>query len=326
VAVVPLNRDVVSFEQALLMADETLYLARQQGHGQVRLHGDTQGVAQLHPRDRINWALVLMDALAHQHLRAHFQCLQPMRPELAEGGLRVEMLMRLWDPVQQQLISPNVFIPPAERYHLIADLDRWMLGETIGFLGRHPELRQLMAMVTVNLSAVSLRDPLLAAQVMAMLETHQVPPSLLCLEITETEAILNFGVAQTFVRSLRDFGCRFALDDFGSGFASFRTLNELDVDSLKIDGSFVREMDKTPARAAMVRSMVDMARHLAKPVVAEWVETDVVARQLIEMGVEWTQGFLFHRPEPLSLDALQAQASASLARAQALQAVDAEVD
>lgn len=308
IAVVPINADIVSFDQLMLMADETAYLAKREGRGTVRSYQANGGSTQDH-RESINWTFVLLDALQHGHLQVFVQRLQPLsaaRPE----GLRVEALIRLWDPQRQQLVLPGSFIPPAERFHLVVDLDRWMLREVITFLGRERGLHALLSQITVNLSAVSMREPGLAPYVMDLLDEQQVPAHLLCFEITETEAIVNLALARDFMEQLRARGCHFSLDDFGSGFASYGTLRELPFDTLKIDGVFVRDMDVDDTHVAMVRSMVEMARLLDKPVVAECVETGAVALQLREMGVTWAQGFHFHRPERLSADLLRRQAQA----------------
>jgi diguanylate cyclase (GGDEF)-like protein len=304
IATVPLDRDLVSFDQLMQMADETVFLAKRDGRGQVRPYTAARA-GETSQRETTNWALVLMDALRHGRFRIFFQRLQ----SLDQGGpLRVEVLVRLWDPVRRVLIAPTQFIALAERFHLIGEIDRWMLGEVLALIGQHPELQQQLGQVTLNLSAVSLREPGLAQQVLATIAQHGVRPDLLCFEITETQAIGNLTQAREFMQTLHDAGCRFSLDDFGSGYASFAYLRELPFDTLKIDGLFVRDMHTEPTHQAMVRSMVDMARLLDKPVVAEFVETESVAQLLAELGVQWGQGYHFHRPEPFTLDALQQQA------------------
>jgi EAL domain-containing protein (putative c-di-GMP-specific phosphodiesterase class I) len=138
------------------------------------------------------------------------------------------------------------------------------------------------------------------------LREHRVPGRLLCFEITETQAIVNLQSASEFMHDLHRLGCRFALDDFGSGFASFTYLRQLPFDTIKIDGMFVRDMDVDPVHAGMVRSMAEMARLLKKPVVAEFVETESVANLLRDLGVDWAQGYHYHVPEALTAEALRA--------------------
>jgi diguanylate cyclase (GGDEF)-like protein len=307
IALVPMTDEIVSFDQLMLMADETAYLAKREGRGAIRSYQSSSGPVQDH-RETTNWTFVLLDALQHQHLRVHVQRLQPLTAASHQAGLRLEALIRLWDPQRQQLIYPGSFIPPAERFHLVLDLDRWMLGEVISFLGRERSLHALLSHITVNLSAVSMRDPGLAPYVLDLLDQHEVPARLLGFEITETEAIVNLALARDFMERLRARGCHFSLDDFGSGFASYGTLRELPFDTLKIDGVFVRDMDQDDTHAAMVRSMVEMAGLLGKPVVAECVETAAVAERLLSLGVQWAQGYHYHRPELLSAATLLTQA------------------
>ena len=314
VAVVRIGRAVVSFDQLMLMADEAAYLAKRDGRGTVREYKDELPEGDGH-RESVNWALVLVDALKHQHFKAFFQCLQPLRARGDEeaGRLHIETLIRLWDVRRDRIALPGQFIAPAERFHLIGDLDRWMIREVLTMLGRIPEHHEAIDSVAINLSALSIREPGLTAYVAEQLAALGVPGRLLCFEITETEAIVNLQSAGEFMQGLHQLGCRFALDDFGSGFASFTYLRQLPFDTIKIDGMFVRDMDLDPVHGGMVRSMAEMARLLNKPVVAECVETERVAAMLDELDIDWAQGFHFHRPEPLTVEALLARLPAATA-------------
>ena len=307
VAVVRIGPDIVSFDQLMLAADEAAYLAKRDGRGAIRVHDASVLDAEGH-RESVNWALLLVDALKHHQFRAHFQRLRPLAASGGEAapGLHVETLIRLWDPRRQRLVLPSQFIAPAERFHLIGELDRWMIREVVSTLGGLSDWHDRIDQVAVNLSAVSIREPGLAQFVADTLAEFKVPGRLLCFEITETEAIVNLQSAGEFMQALHRLGCRFALDDFGSGFASFTYLRQLPFDTIKIDGVFVRDMDADLVHGGMVRSMVEMVRLLNKPVVAECVETESVAALLRELGVDWAQGFLFHHPEPLTEDALRA--------------------
>ncbi len=310
VAVVRIARDIVSFDQLMLVADEAAYLAKREGRGTIRVHDSSLLEGEGH-RESVNWALVLVDALKRNEFRAYFQRLTPLAAaekgaDGAAPGLHVETLIRLWDPRRQKLVLPGLFIAPAERYHLIGELDRWMIREVVSLLGKLPDTHDRIDQVAINLSAVSIREPGLAQFVADTLREHGVSGRLLCFEITETEAIVNLQSASEFMHTLHRLGCRFALDDFGSGFASFTYLRQLPFDTIKIDGMFVRDMDADLVHGGMVRSMTEMARLLKKPVVAEFVETEAVAGLLSELGVDWAQGFLYHVPEPLTADALRA--------------------
>ncbi|HJV69972.1 putative bifunctional diguanylate cyclase/phosphodiesterase [Ideonella sp.] len=301
IAVVRIQRDIVSFDQLMLMADEAAYHAKREGRGAICLYDAKRSATDPH-RESVNWALVLFDALKQDRLRMHGQRLEPLANGAAAGPrrLHVETLARLWDPVRDKLLMPAQFIAPAERFHLITDIDCWMIGQAVALLGQVPELHERIGQFAINLSAISIRDATLAKHVADLLAQHNVPGRLLCFEITETEAITNLQSAGSFMQQLRDLGCRFALDDFGSGFASFSYLRRLPFDSIKIDGMFVRDMDTDDVHSGMVRSMAEMGRLLNKPVVAECVENERVADMLRSLGIDWGQGYAFHTPEELT--------------------------
>jgi diguanylate cyclase (GGDEF)-like protein len=297
VAVVPLSSEYASFDQVMAKADEASYLVRREGGNIVRLHRSHIGEAD--PRESVNWAHRLMDAIKLNQFRVFFQRVVPLQSQGA-GKLHFEVLVRLWDVEQQRVVAPGAFMQPAERYQLIDQIDRWMLREVLTRLSDMGALLEQVGQVAVNLSAQSLRDPRLAESVEALLNELSFPADKLCFEITEGEAIVNLDLAQTFMNKIKALGIRFALDDFGTGFASFAYLKQLPFDRLKIDGAFVRDMDTDAANATMVASMVQMAQALELPVVAEFVERGAVLTKLRELGVQYAQGYYFHQPEELT--------------------------
>lgn len=303
IALLPFNRNMVSFDQVMLMADEVLFLAKREGRGLIRTY-DEATKRSSNDKENVNWAQRLVDANHNKHFRAHFQLIENFFPESLTPKIRIETLIRMWDPIQQRLIPPGEFIGPAERLHLIPELDKWMIEEVIQLLAQHPELRDGIESVSMNLSALSIHEPHFADHIIHLLERHKIPPTMISFEITETEAITNLDIANAFMQRLHQLGCRFSLDDFGSGFASYAYLHKLAFDTLKIDGIFVRDMDRDPNHYAMVKAIVEMAHTLKKDVVAEFVETQAVADLLKEMDVKWGQGFLYHKPEALSYEAL----------------------
>jgi len=247
-----------------------------------------------------------VDANHNKYFRAHFQLIENYFPDTnqAHKKIRIETLIRMWDPVQEKLIPPIEFIGPAERLHLIPELDRWMIEEVFYLLAQHPKLRDGIECVSMNLSALSIREPYFADHIITLINQHKIPPSMISFEITETEAITNLDVANEFMQRLHILGCHFSLDDFCSGFASYAYLHKLEFDTLKIDGIFVRDMDREPNHYAMVKAIVEMAHSLKKEVIAEFVETEAVAGLLKDLNVQWGQGYLHHRPEALSYEAL----------------------
>lgn len=306
IATVPLLRTMMSYDQVLLAADEVIYVAKQEARGGVFTYEEAAKRSSLH-KENINWASRLVDAIHSQSFRAYFQLIEYLPATLGqeESKYRLEVLLRLWDAQHQRMVAPGEFIGPAERLNLIPELDRWIFKATLELFAQHPALLQKMDMVSINISAFSIREANFAQHIVSTFKQLDLPPHKFCFEITETQAIVNVDSARQFMQTLRDFGCHFALDDFGSGFASYAYLHQLSFDKIKIDGIFVRDMDTDPAHFAMVKSIVEMASSLNKEVIAEFVETAEVAQKLYALGVQWGQGYHYHRPQALNYQALE---------------------
>ena len=169
--------------------------------------------------------------------------------------------------------------------------------------------------VSINLSAPSLRSPEVSRFLRQALSHSNFPAQKITFEITESAAIQSFDAADQFIRDIRRYGCRFSLDDFGSGFTSYAHLKRLSTDTLKIDGSYVKDLLGNPSDLAIVKSMTDIAHTLGMKVVAEWVETPQILEKLIELGVDYAQGYAVHKPVRLAeLVAGPASPSAAVAR------------
>lgn len=200
------------------------------------------------------------------------------------------------------MLSPSLFIAASERFGKVTDLDRWVIFETLSLL---EETHGRQTRVNINLSGQSLADHDLCRDIARWVGTSSIETSRLCFEITETAAIGNFSKAVDFVGNLRELGFRFALDDFGSGLCSFSYLKNLDVDYLKIDGNIVRGIHEDPTAHSMVEAILGMARALEKPVVAEYVENADVLARLVDLKVDYAQGFHFGRPQPFDPDSFE---------------------
>jgi EAL domain-containing protein (putative c-di-GMP-specific phosphodiesterase class I) len=190
---------------------------------------------------------------------------------------------------------PGKFLPAAERYNLVLALDRWVIARSFAW---YAASRQDQVM-SINLSGSSLADDSILGFVKDALARHSVPPSSVCFEITETAAIANLDCAIRFINELRQLGCLFALDDFGSGLSSFSYLRNLPVNYLKIDGSFIRGLDTDPVNAAMVNAIVQLGKVMGIETIAEFVENETILQLLTEIGVDYAQGYGIARPRPL---------------------------
>ncbi|MBJ7551053.1 EAL domain-containing protein [Marinomonas ostreistagni] len=298
IAIVKIDQTVTSFDQVLMMADEVMYSAKRAGGQCVRYFSDLDNQAN-QKRARQNWALRLIDALKYDHFRVYFQQICPLNSE--RDGVHMEALIRLYDPENDGLIFPDSFLFAAERYQLIADIDRWMIRKVCEFLSTNPRQQQQIKQIAINLSATTLRDSHLADYIQDTLEKYAVSPNKLCFEVTETEQIIHVNKTSSILERIKQLGCSIAIDDFGSGYSSFSYLRDFPFDHIKIDGIFAREIEHSDASLAMVQSILDVAKKLNKPCVVEFVENQSLAERYKSMGIEWGQGYHFHKPEPLSI-------------------------
>jgi EAL domain-containing protein (putative c-di-GMP-specific phosphodiesterase class I) len=178
-------------------------------------------------------------------------------------------------------------------------LDRWVVETAFGWLETHPERMVNTAHCAINLSGSSISDEQFLEFIVTQLSEGRVPAEKICFEITETAAIANLVKAMQFIATLKDMGCSFALDDFGSGMSSFAYLKNLPVDYLKIEGMFVRDMVDDPIDFAMVKSINELAHAMGKLTIAEFVENQPILEKLQEIGVDFAQGYGIARPAPL---------------------------
>lgn len=192
------------------------------------------------------------------------------------------------------------FITAAERYNRMTKVDRWVLKRAFSELGEHPEVWTRVSGVSINLSGSSLNDDKLLGFIESLFEQYPVPPERICFELTETAAVANLTKTADFVRHLQKIGCTFSIDDFGTGFSSYDYLKRLPVDFVKIDGSFVKEIERSPSDLAMVKSINEIAHVLGRKTIAEYVETPSIRARLAELGIDYVQGYGVEEPRPLS--------------------------
>ena len=243
------------------------------------------------------WAERLLAAIHHDNLVLYYQPIEPTSPNPTERF--GELLVRMRDD-DGTLITPGAFLPAAERYNLVGAVDRWVVQATFSALaGRYrPGERAPAELFSINLSGGSLGDDSLLTFIREQLVHHVIPPAAICFEVTETVAINDLGAAIAFITELRNLGCRFALDDFGSGLSSFAYLKRLPVDFVKIDGSFVRGITTDVVDRAMVESVNHISQEMGLRTVAEFVESDAIMDCLKLLHVDYGQGWALGAPEP----------------------------
>jgi diguanylate cyclase (GGDEF)-like protein/PAS domain S-box-containing protein/excisionase family DNA binding protein len=257
---------------------------------------------------RIHWAKRLRDALDEDRL-VLFQ--QPVVRLNDRKPVHHEILLRIRDD-DGTYILPGNFIELAESLGLIQEIDLCVVEKLLAYMRETGKAGKKLRYF-VNLSRASISDQRWIRRFLAMLNASGVDPNQLVFEITETAAMSEIDVTLTFIRRLKEMGCRFALDDFGAGFSSFFYLKRFEVDYLKIDGSFIRDLPTDEGSRIFVKAVNDVAHGLQKQVIAEWVESPKVLALLLEMGIQFGQGYLFRRPEPLESGLVTLASSATAA-------------
>ena len=279
-----------------LSAAESACNAAKEG-GRNRVHCFEENDLDLMRRRReMQWAARIHAALEEGRFELHRQAILPLQGE--EAGAHFELLIRMRDE-QGKLVPPDHFIAAAERYNLMPAIDRWVVESAFRWLVSAADERASLAMCAINLSGQSMGDDQFLPFVIDQFRLSGLDASRICFEITETSAIANFSQASRFIQSLRGLGCRFALDDFGTGLSSFGYLKHFQVDFLKIDGSFVKDLLNDSVDREMVRSINEIGHLTGKKTIAEYAESEEIVAMLRAIGVDYAQGFGVARPERL---------------------------
>jgi diguanylate cyclase (GGDEF)-like protein/PAS domain S-box-containing protein len=281
-----------SAAELLARADFAMYQAKEHGRNRAYLFApDADAVGEAEAK--LTWERRIREAIEQDRFALWYQPILDLQTGQAE---HCELLLRMTGE-DGEPIAPGLFLPVAERFGLIQTIDRWVVREAIRLLARAQADGRWRA-VEVNLSGLAFQDSELISLIQHELAATGADPAGLIMEITETAAIADLDAAREFVVTLRNLGCRFAIDDFGSGFASFAYLKHLPVDYLKIDGSFIRNLATDPVDQHLVRGMVEVARGLGRQTIAEFVGDEETVRLLREYGVDYAQGYHVGRPRP----------------------------
>lgn len=276
-------------------ADMACYAAKESGRNQLHVYSpnDTELTRR---REQMSLVSQIHSALEENRFRLVGQPIVPVTGA-DRFSSHYEMLLRMQDSEGNE-VSPTIFIPAAEHFHMMASLDRWVLVQSLQFLQGYSDDAQQMK-VAINLSGQSLSNETFLHFAVSEISASGVDARCISFEITETAAISNLSRARQFIETLREYGCTFALDDFGTGVSSFGYLKSLTVDFLKIDGTFIRNLASSSVDRAMVRAINEVGHSLGMRTVAEFVETEAVFRELRALGVDYAQGYWLGKPEPL---------------------------
>ncbi|MHB1144011.1 MAG: EAL domain-containing protein [Thiobacillus sp.] len=275
-------------------ADVACYAAKDRGRNCVHLYLPDDEVMSRRMGE-MDWVQRIKQALKENRFCLYRQAIEPIHGDM-EKGSHYEILIRLQRD-DGSTVPPMAFIPAAERYNLMPAIDRWVVRSVLEFIAARTIDTDVS--YSINLSGQSIGDAGLLEFITEEFRQRKIPPQVVCFEVTETAAIANLSQAGKFITALREIGCRFSLDDFGSGMSSLAYLKNLPVDSLKIDGAFVRDIVDDPVDYAMVNAINNIAHVMGIKTIAEFVENQDILDRLKTIGVDYAQGYHIHKPEPL---------------------------
>ncbi len=286
-------------------ADVACYSAKDMGRNQIHFYRDSDASMR---HEEMKWVSRITSAVEDNRLELFFQPIIGIGKDQQQQRGHYELLLRMRDE-NGEIVGPDQFIPSAERYNLMSTLDRWVIHEALSELADRSTDGEARYTLAINLSGTSLSEDRFLDFVIDELKKQKLPNGAICFEITETAAISNLSRVVHFMKTLKKLGCKFSLDDFGSGLSSFTYLKNLPVDYLKIDGQFIRDVADDKVDESMVRAIREVGHAMGIETIAERVETRQVLEKLGSIGVEFAQGYYIARPasvatfEPWGADA-----------------------
>ena len=297
IGMVPVNSECEGISCVLSAANIACDAARETQRSNVNFYTE-QSSDLIQKMHELTWANKLTRSIQQDEFELWCQKIEQLDTTQPDTCPHYEILVRLKD--DEQLLTPDNFIPAAEKYQLMPRIDRWIINATIRKLSEwYAEGKgQKQIFCSINLSGSSLTDDLLIRTITNALKLHPFPPENICFEVTETATIAHIGVASQLIAEIKDLGCKFALDDFGSGLSSFSYLRQLPVDFLKIDGQFIKDIHHDSINYAMVNTIHHIGKIMNIQTVAEFVENDSILKKLREIGVDYGQGYAIHKPQP----------------------------
>lgn len=293
IGIVPVNYKCIEADKILQAADNACRAVKQSNTNQIRIYNiDDTEIS--HERSNSQSYIHISKALDNDEFTLLFQPITKSN-SINDKWKHFEVLIRM-NSENNSLITPNRFLPTAERYNLINKIDRWVFKACIKKLDENKTLFDHVNMLAINISGATLCEPTFRKYVISIFEKYNVPAEKICFEITETVAVSNVIEANNFIDALRNLGCKFALDDFGTGFSSFDHLKNLPVDYVKIDGSFITEINSNPIDYEMVSALHKISKLMNIETIAEFVENQEIIDTLNEIGITYAQGYAISKP------------------------------
>ncbi len=295
IGIAAITKETTELKEVLIDADTACFAAKDAGRNLVHVY-DKQDNILLEQEGQIQWMSELTEALQDDRFELYAQAIKAVsRMDMASD--HYEILVRFIDK-KGKMYPPGAFLPAAERYGQITEIDLWVIENTFKFISTNREALS-ETLFSINISGRSLGDIEFRQSIHSIFKKFKIPAKNIGFEITETAAIASFENAIQFINEFKKAGCTFSLDDFGSGLSSFAYLKQLPVDTLKIDGIFVLNIDVEPIDYAMVKSINEIAHLYNKKTVAESVESDSIFEKLRELGVDYAQGYSISKPMSL---------------------------
>jgi len=310
--VVMVSKESPDVASVMSSADVACYSAKDMGRNQIHLYQDSDASMR---HEEMKWVSRITSAVEENRLELFYQPIVGIGKENSSSRGHYELLLRMRDE-NGEIVGPDQFIPAAERYNLMSTLDRWVIRQALSQLAdRNPEAEFAHFTLAINLSGTSLSEDRFLEFVIDELKKQKLPKGAICFEITETAAISNLSRVIHFMQALKKLGCKFSLDDFGSGLSSFTYLKNLPVDYLKIDGQFIRNVAEDSVDESMVKAINEVGEAMGIETIAERVESKEVIEKLSEIGVKFAQGYYIARPTSVQTFEPWADQGASTQRA-----------
>ena len=288
-----LDTKIKDITHALKLADQACYMAKESGRNRYHIYSFADNEFQSMTAE-MNWVVRINQALSDGRLFLRYQAIADLNGS-ENSPDRFEVLISMKDESGKTL-PPGGFLPAAERYGLITAIDRWVVQTTFDWLERNVVKQPDIDFISINLSGKSFSDDAFLEFIQKELEKRSFSADKICFEITETAAMQQMNKALNFVQEIKKIGCRFALDDFGSGMASFGYLKRFPVDYIKIDGSFVQDIVNDPLSQAVVKSIYNVAQVMQVSTIAEHAEDQETLNVLKAIGIDYVQGYVIARP------------------------------
>lgn len=293
IGIVEITDDSISLYDILRFADSACYAAKDAGRNQFKIHAQDDVIFNLRNKE-MDWLSAINNALENSLFILYAQIIVPIN---SDSGLKpsYELLIRM--ELEGKIILPGAFLPAAERYQQMIDIDKYVISKSISLMSENRHFLEQVDHISINLSTLSLANEEFIDFLIDKIDKSDCHEKI-CLEITETAVINNLTNIKNAIIKLRGMGIRFSLDDFGSGQSSYAYLKNLDIDYLKIDGYFIKDIVSDSIDRAMVKSMCDIAVAMGKKTIGEFVENDQILKILKEIGVDYAQGYGIGKPIP----------------------------